>query len=64
MSKDSGTTFPSLPLELQELVLAQALKQLDTKHKFGVVPTVNQHWHGIALRTCRSLQLSIYTCPG
>ena len=59
MPKDSGTTFPSLPLELQELVLAQALKQLDTKHQFGVVPTVNQQWHGIALSTCRSLQLSI-----
>ena len=59
MSRDSSTTFPSLPLELQELVLAQALKQLDTKHQFGVVPTVNQQWHGIALSTCRSLQLSI-----
>ena len=59
MSRGPSTTFPSLPLELQELVLAQALKQLDTRHQFGVVPTVNQQWHGIDLSTCRSLQLCI-----
>ena len=57
MAASSDTTFPSLPLELQELVLSQALEQLDNKHKFGIAPCVNQQWHSLSLSTCRTLNL-------
>ena len=64
MAASLGTTFPSLPLELQELVLSQALKQLDTKHQFGTVPFVNQQWCRYARRTCRTLNLKLHDQEG
>ena len=51
--------FGSLPIELQELVLSEAFKQLDTKHQFGVVSLVNHQWRGLALDNCRSLNLKV-----
>ena len=59
MSGARSTTFPSLPLELQELALSQAFKKLNTKQQFGIVPCVNQQWYKIALSTCRSLNLKL-----
>ena len=64
MATSRGTTFPSLPLEVQEFVLSQALKQLDIKHQFGTVPCVNQHWCSYARRTCRTLNLKLHDQEG
>ena len=55
---EPGSSFPFnvLPKELQQEVLTQSLKQLDQKHRLGVVPRVCSVWRDVALDACDSLE--------